>query len=83
VYEAREGARLRGKRTLSPTRMVIYKDVIEIRDRPFNRAVKFTVIYPDNMNVTNVKELAERAWRSMTKQVTLNGITVKIEAFKR
>jgi divalent metal cation (Fe/Co/Zn/Cd) transporter len=63
--------------------MTIWKDVITIRDRPFDRAVKVTVIAPDDMNVTNVQELAERSWRSMTKQVTVDGITVKVEAFKR
>jgi hypothetical protein len=49
---------------------MIFKDVIEIRDCPIDRAVQVTVIYPDDMNVTNVQELAERAWRAVGKTLT-------------
>jgi hypothetical protein len=36
-----------------------FKDTIMIKDR----AVEVTVIYPNDMNVLNVQELAEKAWR--------------------
>ena len=35
------------------------------------------------MNVTNVQELAERAWRSVGKTITFDGVTVKVRAFGR
>ncbi len=53
--------------------MAIFKDTIMIKDRPFDRAVEVTVIYPDGVNVTNVQELAERAWRSVGKKITVDG----------
>jgi divalent metal cation (Fe/Co/Zn/Cd) transporter len=54
-----------------------------IKDRPYDRAVEVTVIYPDDMNVTNVQELAEKAWQSVIKEITIGGVTVKVRAFKR
>jgi hypothetical protein len=42
-----------------------------------------TVIYPDDMNVTNVQELAEKAWRSVNKEITIGKVTVKVRAFGR
>ncbi len=51
--------------------MAIFKDTIMIKDRPYDRAVEVTVIYPEGMNVTNVQELAEKAWRSSTRQSPL------------
>ncbi len=44
--------------------MAIFRDTIMIKDRPYDRAVQVTVIAPDDMNVLNVLELAERAWRA-------------------
>jgi hypothetical protein len=41
--------------------MAIFKDTI-IVDRPFDRVAEVTVIHPEDMNVTNVQELAENAW---------------------
>jgi len=63
--------------------MAIFKDTIMIKDRPFDRAVKVTVIAPDDVNVLNVQELAERAWRAVGKKITVGGVTVKVEAFGR
>ena len=63
--------------------MATFKEVITIRDRPFDRAVKVTVIAPDDKNVLNVQELAERAWRAVGKKITIDGVTVKVEAFSR
>jgi hypothetical protein len=63
--------------------MAIFKDVIDIKDTPWNRAVKVTVIAPDNVNVLNLQDLAERAWRAMGKKITVDGVTVKVETFRR
>jgi divalent metal cation (Fe/Co/Zn/Cd) transporter len=63
--------------------MAIFKDTIMIKDRPYDRAVEVTVIYPDDMNVTNVQELAEKAWRSVNKEITIGKVTVRVKAFKR
>ena len=48
--------------------MAIWKDVIEIKDRLWNRAVKVTVIAvkvtfiaPEDRKVVNVQDLAQRA----------------------
>ena len=53
--------------------MAVFKDVVMIKDRPYDRAVQVTVIYPNDKNVTNVQELAERAWRAVGKQITVDG----------
>jgi len=63
--------------------MPTFKDVIQIRDTPWDRAVRITVIAPDDVNVLNVQELAERAWRAVGKKITVDGVTVKVEAFTR
>jgi divalent metal cation (Fe/Co/Zn/Cd) transporter len=63
--------------------MGIFKDTIMIKDRPHDRAVEVTVIYPEETNVTNVQELAEKAWRSINKTITINGVTVKVRGFGR
>lgn len=54
-----------------------------IKDRPHDRAVEVTVIYPEAMNVLNVQELAEKAWRSVNKTISINGVTVKVRSFGR
>jgi len=55
-----------------------------IRDWPWNRAVEVTVITPDDVNVLDVQSLAERAWRTVGKEIRLaNGVTVKVRALKR
>jgi hypothetical protein len=54
-----------------------------IKDRPYDRAVQVTVTYPDDTNVLNVQELAEKAWRSVNKEITLGKVTVKVRAFRR
>jgi hypothetical protein len=63
--------------------MAIFKDTIMIKDRPWDRAVEVTVIYPEDVNVLNVQELAERAWRAVGKTITVGGVTVKVRAFRR
>jgi hypothetical protein len=54
--------------------MAIFKDVIEIKDTPYNRAMKVTVIAPDDVNVLNLQEFAERAWRAVGKKITVDGV---------
>jgi hypothetical protein len=63
--------------------MATFKDTIMIKDRPYDRAVEVTVIAPDDINVTNVQELAEKAWRSVNKTITVGKVTVKVRAFRR
>jgi divalent metal cation (Fe/Co/Zn/Cd) transporter len=63
--------------------MPTFKDTVMIKDRPYDRAVEVTVTYPDDMNVTNVQELAEKAWRSVNKEITVGKVTVRIKAFGR
>lgn len=63
--------------------MAIFKDTIMIKDRPHDRAVEVTVIYPEGRNVLNVQELAEKAWQSVNKTISVNGVTVKVRGFGR
>jgi hypothetical protein len=70
---------------LEPTAglMPTFKDTIMIKDRPHDRASEVTVIAPDNMSITNVQELAEKAWRSVNREITIGKVTVKMRAFER
>lgn len=61
----------------TPGMMPTFKDTIMIKNRPHDRAVEVTVIYPEGVNVTNVQELAEKAWRSVNKTITINSVTVR------
>jgi hypothetical protein len=45
--------------------------------------VKVTVVAPDHVNVLNLQELAERAWRAVGKSITVDGVTVKVRAVTR
>jgi len=56
-----------------------------IRDRPYDydRAVEVTVAAPDGTSVLNLKEFAEKAWRSTGKQITVGRVTVKVRGFGR
>jgi hypothetical protein len=63
--------------------MPTFKDTIMIKDRPHDRAVEVTVIYPEDQDVLNVQELAEKAWRSVNKSITIGDVTVKVRAFGR
>jgi hypothetical protein len=45
--------------------------------------VEVIVVAPDEENVSNVRELAERALHSPFRQVTVRGVTVKVKAFSR
>jgi hypothetical protein len=61
--------------------MAIFKDTIMIKDRPYDRAIQVTVIAPDDVNVLNVQELAEKAWRSVNKEIKIGAVTVKVQGF--
>jgi hypothetical protein len=63
--------------------MSIFKDTIMIKDRPYDRPIEVTVIAPDDVNVMNVQELAERAWRSPSKAIKVDGVTVRVRGFGR
>jgi divalent metal cation (Fe/Co/Zn/Cd) transporter len=54
-----------------------------IHDPPNYRAVEVIVDAPDDVNVLNVQELAERAWRAPGKQITVGRVTVKVRGFTR
>jgi len=64
-------------------RKAIFKDTIMIRDRSSDRAVEVTVIAPEGVSVTNLQELAEKAWRSVNQSITVGQVTVKVRAFSR
>ncbi len=63
--------------------MATFKDTIMIKNRPHDRLVEVTVIAPDDVNVPNVQELAEKAWRSVNKEITVGKVTVRVRAFRR
>jgi hypothetical protein len=48
--------------------MAIFKDVIEIKDKPCNRAVKVTITAPALEGV-DVQDLAQKAWCAPTKKI--------------
>jgi hypothetical protein len=66
----------------APRVMATFKDTVMIKDRPYDRAVEVTVIAPDDMNVTNVQELAEKAWRSVNKTITIGKVTLNYKDTK-
>jgi hypothetical protein len=59
--------------------MAMFKDTIMIN----GHAVEVTVIAPNDQNVLNVQELAEKAWRSVNKKITIGKVTVRVRAFRR
>ena len=64
-------------------RLATFKDTIMIKDRPHDRAVEVTISAPEGVSVTNVQELAEKAWRSVNKTITIGDVTVKVRGFGR
>jgi hypothetical protein len=54
-----------------------------IHDPPNYRAVEVIVDAPDDVNVLNVQELAQRAWRLPGKTITVGEVTVRVRAFSR
>jgi hypothetical protein len=63
--------------------MAIFKGTVTVKDRPFDRAVKVVVTVPDGTPMPNLQELAQRAWRTVGRTMTIDGITVRVQPFKR
>jgi hypothetical protein len=63
--------------------MPIFQDTIIITDDSHSHAVEVTVTVPKNGNIANVQKLAEMAWRSAGKQITVDEVTVKVRALTR
>lgn len=67
--------------------MSTFRDVVEVKDRPWNRAVKVIITGPDvskfKPNSPEVQALAQQAWKARDKKITVGPITVKVEAFSR
>jgi predicted GNAT superfamily acetyltransferase len=47
------------------------------------RAVAVTIDAPEGVNVVNLQELAENAWRYIAKEIKIGEVTVKVRAFSR
>ena len=62
--------------------MPTFKQVVEIKDQPWNRAVKVTITAP-RLEGVDVQDLAQKAWRAPTKRITVGAVTVKVEVFGR
>jgi hypothetical protein len=56
-----------------------YADTVMVNGQP----VDVTIDAPEGVNVTNLQELAEKAWRSVNKSITIRGVTVKVSGFGR
>jgi hypothetical protein len=69
-------------RTSYSLAMPTCKQVVEIKDRPWNRAVKVTITALAIEGI-DVQDLAQKAWRASTKKITDGAVAVKVEAFGR
>jgi hypothetical protein len=58
--------------------MPIFQDTIIITDDSHDHAVEVTITVPKDVNIANVKELAEMAWRSAKKEITVDGVSVTV-----
>ena len=63
--------------------MPIFKDTVMIKDRPFDRAVEVTITAPKSLEGLDVEALAQKAWRSVNKSITIDGVTVTVRGFGR
>lgn len=67
--------------------MPVFRTVVEIKDRPWNRAVKVIITGDDvagfREGSDEVQALAQKAWASPAKKITVGKITVRVEAFGR
>lgn len=63
--------------------MPTFKEVTEVKDRPWNRAVKVTITAPKMPTPKRLQELAQQAWMAPDKKITVGTVTVKVEAFSR
>jgi hypothetical protein len=58
--------------------MPVFQDTLFITDKSHSHAVEVTVTHTKGKNVLNVQELAEKAWGSATKEITVDGVTVRV-----
>ena len=58
--------------------MPIFQDTIIITDDSHDHAVEVTITVPKDVGIANVQELAVIAWRSAKKEITVDGVTVKV-----
>jgi len=63
--------------------MTVFRDTIIIRTGSVERAVEVIIDASQGTSVTNLQELAEKAWRSVNKTITVGQVTVKVRAFGR
>lgn len=63
--------------------MSTFKDVVAIKDKPYDRAVKVTVTAPKKPSPARLQELAQQAWKAPNKTITVGSVTVKVAAFSR
>ena len=63
--------------------MPTFRDTVMIQDRPFDRAVEVTITAPKGLHGLDVEALAQKAWRSVKKSITIGEMTVKVRAFGR
>jgi hypothetical protein len=59
--------------------MQVFVGVIKVQDR----LVEVTISAPDGKSITNIQELAEKAWRSVNKSITIGDVTVRVRGFDR
>jgi hypothetical protein len=62
--------------------MAKFKDIVEVQDRPWNRAVRVIIDAPSFAGI-DIQSLAQRAWRSPGNKVIEGNVTVRVEAFRR
>jgi hypothetical protein len=63
--------------------MATFKEVLEVKATPYNRAVKVTVTAPKLPARKRLEALAQQAWDAPSKTVTVGSVTVRVEAFTR
>ena len=56
-----------------------YTDTLMVDGRP----VEVTVDMPEGTSCIILQELAEKAWRSVNKEITVGQVTVKVRGFGR
>ena len=65
--------------------MPVFKDIVQINDKPWDRAVKVIITGRDvsmfEQKSNEVVALAQKAWRSPNQTFTIGGLTVKVEIF--
>ena len=62
--------------------MPTFKQVVEIKDRGLERAVRVTIDAP-NPEGLDILHLAQAAWFRPGKKLTIGNVTVSVKAFGR